>query len=202
MAVKSLRVRQAEATRQLLVSVARQLFAEQGYSATSVEDIIQRAGVARGALYHHFPGKDALFRAVYEAVQADAASRVVAAALAVGEPWGGVRAGLSAFLDACLEPEFRRIVILDSVSVLQQQAWEGGIEHIELPMLRSVLAPLVESYLPGLGVEALVYVALGGLYGAALYIARSPEPRTAREEQDAVLDALIGGLRARIETSI
>jgi hypothetical protein len=110
-----------------------------------------------------------------------------------------VRAGLSAFLDACLEPEFRRIVILDSVSVLQQQAWEGGIEHIELPMLRSVLTPLVESHLPGLGVEALVYVALGGLYGAALYIARSPEPRAARAEQDAVLDTLIGGLRSRVE---
>jgi AcrR family transcriptional regulator len=199
MAVKSLRARQAEATRQLLVSVARELFTEQGYAATSVEDIIQRAGVARGALYHHFSGKDALFRAVYEAVQAETASRVVAAALAVGEPWAGVRAGLSAFLDACLEPEFRRIVILDSVSVLQQQAWEGGIEHIELPMLRSVLTPLVESHLPGLGVEALVYVALGGLYGAALYIARSPEPRAARAEQDAVLDTLIGGLRSRVE---
>jgi AcrR family transcriptional regulator len=199
MAVKSLRARQAEATRQLLVSVARELFTEQGYAATSVEDIIERAGVARGALYHHFSGKDALFRAVYEAVQAETASRVVAAALAVGEPWAGVRAGLSAFLDACLEPEFRRIVILDSVSVLQQQAWEGGIEHIELPMLRSVLTPLVESHLPGLGVEALVYVALGGLYGAALYIARSPEPRAARAEQDAVLDTLIGGLRSRVE---
>jgi AcrR family transcriptional regulator len=201
MAVKSLRARQAEATRQLLVSVARELFTEQGYAATSVEDITQRAGVARGALYHHFAGKDALFRAVYEAVQAETASRVVAAALGEGEPWGGVRAGLSAFLDACLEPQFRRIVILDSVSVLQQQAWEGGIEHIELPMLRSVLTPLVESFLPELGVEALVYVALGGLYGAALYIARSPEPRIARAEQDAVLDSLIGGLRARIESS-
>jgi AcrR family transcriptional regulator len=201
-AVKSLRARQAEATRQLLVSVARELFTEQGYAATSVEDIIQRAGVARGALYHHFAGKDALFRAVYEAVQAETASKVVSAALGVGEPWGGVRAGLSAFLDACLEPQFRRIVILDSVSVLQQQAWEGGIEHIELPMLRSVLTPLVRGYLPGLGVEALVYVALGGLYGAALYIARSSAPREARAEQDAVLDTLIGGLRARIESSM
>jgi AcrR family transcriptional regulator len=158
--------------------------------------------VARGALYHHFAGKDALFRAVYEAVQAETASKVVSAALGVGEPWGGVRAGLSAFLDACLEPQFRRIVILDSVSVLQQQAWEGGIEHIELPMLRSVLTPLVRGYLPGLGVEALVYVALGGLYGAALYIARSSAPREARAEQDAVLDTLIGGLRARIESSM
>jgi AcrR family transcriptional regulator len=197
--VKPLRVRQAEATRQLLVGVARQLFSEQGYAETSVEDIIQRAGVARGALYHHFAGKDALFRAVYEAVQADTASRVVKAALAVEEPWGGVRAGLSAFLDACLEPQFRRVVVLDSVSVLQHQAWEGGIEHVELPMLRAVLTPLVDNYLSGLAAEALVHVALGGLYGAALYIARSAEPRAARTEVEAVLDTLIDGLRSRLD---
>ena len=198
---KRLRERQAEATRQLLISVARELFAERGYAATSVEDIIQRAGVARGALYHHFAGKDALFRAVYEEVQAETASRVVAAALAGPEPWEGVRAGLGAFLDACLEPEFRRIVVLDSVPVLSQDVWDGGIEHNELPMLRTVLTPLVESYLPGVPVEPLVHVALGGLYGAALYIARSSDPNAARGEADVVLDTLISGLRERIESS-
>ena len=195
-AVNTLRGRQAEATRQLLVAVARDLFAERGYRATSVEEIIQRAGVARGALYHHFAGKDALFRAVYDAVQADIAARVVAAAVAVPEPWGAVRAGLGSFLDACLEPEFRRIVVLDSVPVLAQDVWDGGIEHNELPMLRTVLMPLVEAYLPGVPVEPLVHVALGGLYGAALYIARSAEPTTARAEADVVLDTLIAGLRS------
>jgi AcrR family transcriptional regulator len=197
-AVKTLRERQAEATRQLLVSTARELFTERGYALTSIEDIVQRAGVARGALYHHFAGKEVLFRAVYDAVQADTATRMVAAALAGPDPWAGVRAGLSTFLDACLEPEFRRIVVLDSVPVLAQGVWDGGIEHNELPMLRSVLTPLVEAYLPGVPVEPLVHVALGGLYGAALYIARSPEPRTARAEADIVLETLIGSLRSKV----
>ena len=204
MAVKSLRGRQADATRELLVSVARELFAERGYSGTSIEDIIQRAGVARRALYHHFPGKDALFRAVYDSVQADIASRVVAAAVAGPEPWAGVRAGLGAFLDACLEPEFRRIVVLDSVPVLATAMWESGIEHVEhteLPMLRTVLTPLVEAFLPGVAVDALAHVALGGLYGAALYIARSSDPKAARSDAEAVLDTLIGGLRASTEPS-
>jgi AcrR family transcriptional regulator len=199
MTVKGLRERQAEGTHNLLISVARELFTERGYAATSIEEIIQRAGVARGALYHHFSGKDALFRAVYDAVQADAVSGVMAAALAMQEPWAAVRAGLSAFLDACLDPTFRRVVVLDSVSVLQQEAWEGGIEHVELPMLRTVLTPLVASnVLPGVAVEALVHVALGGLYGAALFIARSAEPNAARDEVDAVLDTLIGGIRAGV----
>lgn len=197
MTVKRLRERQAEATRELLVSIARERFTEQGYAATSIEDIVQRAGVAKGALYHHFSGKDALFRAVYEAVLAEVVSAVTAAALAVQEPWAGVRAGLSAFLDACLEPAFRRIVVLESVSVLQPEVREEGIEHVELPMLQTVLTPLAASnVLPGVAVEPLAHVALGGLYGAALFIARSPDPGTARREVDVVLDTLIAGLRA------
>jgi AcrR family transcriptional regulator len=195
--VKRLRERQAEATRELLVSIARERFTEQGYAATSIEDIVQRAGVAKGALYHHFSGKDALFRAVYEAVLAEVVSAVTAAALAVQEPWAGVRAGLSAFLDACLEPAFRRIVVLESVSVLQPEVREEGIEHVELPMLQTVLTPLAASnVLPGVAVEPLAHVALGGLYGAALFIARPPDPGFARREVDVVLDTLIAGLRA------
>jgi hypothetical protein len=117
-------------------------------------------------------------------------------------PGQAVYTGLSAFLDACLEPEFRQIVVLDSVPVLQRQAWEAGStehsEHSELDMLSQVLTPLAAAYLPGLEMEALAHVALGGLYGAALYIARSPKPATARAQADAVLDTLITGLRAGV----
>lgn len=196
MTVKRLRVRQGEATRALLISIARERFTEQGYAATSIDDIIQRAGVAKGALYHHFSGKDDLFRSVYDVVQAETVAGVMAAALTVQEPWAAVRAGLSAFLDACLEPSFRRIVVLDSVSVIQAKVWEGGAEPVELPMLRAVLTPLAVGVLPGVTVEALIHVALGGLYGAALFIARSAAPHDARHEVDAVLDTLISGLRS------
>jgi AcrR family transcriptional regulator len=195
-AVKGLRQRQADATRELLVSIARERFTEQGYAATSIEDVVRRAGVAKGALYHHFSGKNALFRAVYDAFLAEAVSAVMAAALAAPDPWGAVRAGLSAFLDACLEPSFRRIVILESVSVLQHELTDGGIGDQELPMLRTVLTPLASDILPGVAVDSLAHVALGGLYGAALYIARSPDPAAARGEVDVVLDALVDGLRS------
>jgi AcrR family transcriptional regulator len=195
--VKRLRERQAAATRDHLVAVARQRFAEQGYGATSIEDVVQRAGVAKGALYHHFSGKDALFRAVYESVLADVVSAVMAAASAEQEPWASVRAGLSAFLDACLDPAFRRIVILESVSVLHPEVREAEIGQVELPMLRTVLTPLAAgTVLPDVAVDALAHVALGGLYGAALFIARSPDPGAARREVDVVIDTLVGGLRA------
>ena len=113
-----------------------------------------------------------------------------------------MRAGLSAFLDAALDPAFRRVVVLDSVSVLQHQMWDGGAEPAELPMLRNVLGPLVASdRFPAASVESLVYMTLGGLYGAALYIARSAEPATARADAEVVLDAVLTGLRAQLEAN-
>ena len=195
MDVKPLRVRQAEATRKLLVDVARENFTQRGYAATSIDDVIHQAGVARGALYHHFPGKEALFRAVYEEVEGEVVARVLAVAAAQPSPWDAVRAGLSAFLDACLEPSFRRIVVLESVSVLQSEVMEVGIDPVELPMLRSVLEPLLgTARFADMALDALAYVALGGLYGASLFIARAADAPAARAEVDRVLDTLISGL--------
>ena len=195
------RVRLTDRKRQAIVDAAIAEFREHGFEVANMDRIAGRAQVSKRTVYNHFSGKDALFRAVYEAVQEETTSRVVAAALAVPEPWGAVHAGLSAFLDACLQPEFRRIVVLDSVPVLSQDVWDGGIEHNELPMLRSVLTPLAQAYLPGVPIEPLAHVALGGLYGAALYIARAPDPRVARAEADAVLDTLINGVRAHMESA-
>ncbi|MFE0027865.1 TetR/AcrR family transcriptional regulator [Amycolatopsis sp. NPDC059021] len=197
MSVKRLRERQAEATRELLVGIARERFVEQGYAATAIDDIVRRAGIAKGALYHHFSGKDALFKAVYDVVLDETAEAVLTAALAEQEPWAAVRAGLSAFLDACLQPAFRRVVIIDSVAVQAANSWEGGLEGVELPMLRTVLTPLVDSAaLPDVALDPLAHVALGGLYGAALYIARAADPQAARTESDAVLDIVLRGVRA------
>lgn len=119
----------------------------------------------------------------------------MAAAASQTSPWDALRAGLSTFLDACLEPAFRRIVILDSVSVLQSQVLEVSTDPVELPMLRTVLTPLLgTTTFGGMAIDALAYVALGGLYGASLYIARASDPRAARARVDIVLDTLIGGL--------
>ena len=195
MPVKPLRARQAEATRALLIDIARTRFTEHGYAATSIDDVIGEAGVARGALYHHFAGKEALFRAVYEAVEAEVVARVLAAAASKTDPWDSVRAGLAAFLDACMEPSFRRIVVLESISVLHSEVVQVGIDPVELPMLKRVLEPLVGTVrFAGLALDALAYVALGGLYGASLFIARATDHTAARGEVDRVLDTIVGGL--------
>ena len=191
------RAAQGAATRAALLEAARELFGSVGFADTSLDEVVARAHVTKGALYHHFSGKDALFRAVYEAVLADVVSAVMTAAGAEQEAWASVRAGLSAFLDACLDAAFRRIVILESVSVLHPEVREAEIGEVELPMLRTVLTPLAAGdTLPGVALDPLAHVALGGLYGAALFIARSPDPSAARRDVDVVLDTLIGGLCA------
>ena len=149
-----------------------------------------------GALYHHFTGKEALFRAVYEQVEGEVVARVMEAAASQPSPWDAVRAGLSTFLDVCLEPAFRRIVVLDSVSVLQSQVMEVGIDPVELPMLRQVLNPLLgTTTFGGVAIDALhLCGARWALRRIALHRSARRSLDSARAEVDIVLDTLVRGL--------
>src|SRR4051794_12269149 len=100
---RSLKAEQAEATRAALLGAARELFAQRGYAAVGTEEIVRSARVTRGALYHHFKGKDDLFRAVVEVVEGELTQRIAEQALAAGSADDAVdalRAGANAFLDA------------------------------------------------------------------------------------------------------
>src|SRR5437763_8354795 len=110
---------QSEATRAKLVKVARRLFAKRGYSAVGTEDVVKKAGVTRGALYHQFEDKKDLFRAVFEQVESEVAEGIVARAEA-GEkdPVQVLRTGARLWLEAPLDPEVRRVVLLDAPVVL------------------------------------------------------------------------------------
>src|ERR1700755_2501211 len=104
-----LRSQHAEATRRAVLDAARSLFGRQGYAQTSVDEIADAARVTKGAVYHHFTGKEALFRAVYAEVEAEAQSRVMAAGDPAGPPVDQIVAMMNAYLDAALDVEIRRI---------------------------------------------------------------------------------------------
>src|SRR5213592_3225971 len=94
-----------EGTRRALLKVARELFTRYGYAGAKTEQIVKRARVTRGALYHHFPaGKKELFRAVFEEVEQQIVQEVAEVAMAQPDIWATSVAGLRAFLDACMEP--------------------------------------------------------------------------------------------------
>ena len=107
-------------TRRALVSAARALFAEKGYSGTGTPDIVAAAGVTRGALYHHFADKQALFAAVVEEEHLLMAMAINAAGESDDEP-GPIKAliaGCDAFLDAMQDPGRRQILLIDAPAVL------------------------------------------------------------------------------------
>src|SRR5690348_2578258 len=117
---------QREATTAALIAAARELFAERGYANVGTEEIVQRAGVTRGALYHHFKGgKEELFRAVLVQLSAELMQRVVEAAGATNDPFEELVAGADAFLDASMTPEIQRIVLIDGPSVLGWEVWRA-----------------------------------------------------------------------------
>lgn len=115
---KSRREEYSEATRQALLSAARDLFAAQGYQETSIEAVARASRVTRGALYHHFKDKRELFDAVVVGLQIEAAAAVGQRARLEKDQWTRVRAGINAYLDACLAPAFRRLVIEEAPAVL------------------------------------------------------------------------------------
>ncbi len=132
-------------TKRALVDVAEALFTENGYAATSLDAIVAGARVTKGALYHHFSGKQALFEAVFERVESDAARAIATSLTGHPDPWTRARAGLGAFLEAVQEPGYRRIVIQEGPAVL---GYERYREHEErstfanvLDIVRAVLGP-------------------------------------------------------------
>jgi AcrR family transcriptional regulator len=196
--VKSLKAEHAEATRAALIGSARALFAERGYAAVSIEEIVRRARVTRGALYHHFDDKADLFRAVFESVQQDLARRLLEAASSQPDESKHLEIGCHAFLDACAEPDVQRIVLLDGPAVLGWEAWHESDSNFGLSLLRrSVEAAIAGGAVERQPVGPLSHLLLGALNGCALEIARSSNPTRTKREMHKATDRVLAGLRPR-----
>jgi AcrR family transcriptional regulator len=133
----------SDATRSALVGAARSLFAAQGYHATPAEQVVRKAAVTSGALYHHFADKRALFGAAFEAVESSLADRVRAAALTGADPWERLERGVREYLHASAELEVRQIVLVDGPSVLGWEAWRAAdAQHHLRPLAAALLSAM------------------------------------------------------------
>jgi AcrR family transcriptional regulator len=203
MEVKSRRAEHIADTRAALVQTARELFADKGYAATGTEEIVARARVTRGALYHHFGDKAALFRAVMEAVAGDLAQRLIAQQLAgpaglAGGAWDQLRDGIQAFLDACDGSDFQRIVLVDGPAVLGHGAWADLVEQHGLGLLRTWLQQAIDDQqIDPLPADPLAHLLAALIGEASLYIARAADPARARRETGATIDRILAGLRSQ-----
>src|SRR5919109_372618 len=192
----NVKARQSEATRARLVRVARDLFARRGYNDVATEEIVRRAGVTRGALYHHFRDKRDLFQAVVEEIEQEVMYKVAETALAEGDPWEQQSAAIGAYLDVCLEPAVQRIVLTDAPSVLGLAAWREIEAKYGFALVQAGLQSLIDaSYMEPQPVEPLAHLLLGALTEGGLMIARADDREAARREVGEGLDRIMQGLR-------
>jgi AcrR family transcriptional regulator len=185
----------SHATRAALLASGRALFAKRGFAGTAREEIVERAGVTRGALHHHFGTKQDLFAAVFEELEAELAARIATAALAGDDPRDQLRRGCHEFLDAALDPAVQRIVLLDAPAVLGWAAWREVDARYGLGLVTEGLRAVFASESGGpRAVEPLGHLLLAALNEAAMLVAGAPDPVVARTEVGAIVDQLLDSL--------
>jgi AcrR family transcriptional regulator len=186
----------SEATRARLIKVARELFAKRGYANVGTEEIVRRAKVTRGALYHHFRDKRDLFRAVHEQIEGELAE-TIGAQLAEGgdDPLEVMRIGVRTFLDACTEPEIARIALLEAPAVLGWQEWREIDERYGLGLVIAGLQMGMDAgRLRPQPVRPLAHLMLAAMGEAGMAIANAEDPEATRREVEPALIGLLEGL--------
>jgi AcrR family transcriptional regulator len=198
MEARSRKAEQSEATRAALLKVARKLFAERGYASVGTEEIVQRAKVTRGALYHHFRDKKDLFRAVHEQLEAEMAERI-GQQLAGGnpsDPIGLLAEGARTFLDHTTGP-LARITLVDAPSVLGWEEWRAIDEKYGMGLVIAGLQGAIEAgVISEQPVKPLAHLLLAALGEAGMLIANAEDPKATRAEVEPPLLRLLEGLRA------
>jgi AcrR family transcriptional regulator len=190
-----LRSQHVEATRRAVLDAARSSFGRKGYAQTSVDEIAAAARVTKGAVYHHFAGKEALFRAVYAEVEAEAQARTAGAVDPKGSPVDQIVAGVNAYLDVALDEEVRRITLIDGPTVLGLEPEGPADQQPGYVALRLALATAIaHGEIIDLDPGVLAHL-IGGLsLLGGLLIARASDPDATRAALAPALDAMLRGL--------
>jgi AcrR family transcriptional regulator len=198
----SRRAQYSASTRRALVDVAEELFTEHGYAAASLDAIVSGADVTKGALYHHYSGKQALFEAVFEKVESNGARQIQAALQGHEDPWEKAIAGLRAFLEVVRQPSYSRIVVQDGPSVL-------GYERFREQEERSTFAYVLDIVRAVLGAgdwaadEAMEHtfarIFFGAMSSAGTEVSTTVDADAEAERVEVAIGFILAGLRSLSE---
>jgi AcrR family transcriptional regulator len=192
-----LRAAHVEETRRALLDAAREVFTSNGYQATRTEEIVQRAGLTRGALYHHFRDKEDLFRAVYEEVAGEVDHQLRRRSDDhQPDAWSLFRLNSEIYLDAASsDPAYRQIVLIDGPAVF---GWDSMSRRSDGPtrkIVDYVADAIEEGSIESQPVEPLAHLLSALGVSSAMYVAHAADPATARREISECNDRLLAGLR-------
>ncbi|MFD2468627.1 TetR/AcrR family transcriptional regulator [Amycolatopsis silviterrae] len=194
--MRSRRLDYSESTRSALVDSAVELFTKRGYAGTSLDEVAKRARVTKGALYHHFSGKQALFEAAFEQVESLVYDRLQKIMTGDGEPWERAMGGLQAFIRSCLDPSYQRIAIHEGPVVMGWERWREAEEQSSFGLVRSGLQLLVDAgEVEPVPVDLTARLLFGALSSAATEIAGAADPKKVGAEIEDVITRMLFRLR-------
>jgi len=185
------------ATQGMILDSARRLFADQGFEATSIDDIAVAAGVAKGAVYHHFASKEALFAEVLEGVQAELASAQPPPGFrSPGDPVQLIELGVLHYLLAACEPPAGRILLIDGPVVIGWRQWREIDDRYFGAGTKAVLGQVLGETASEREVDLLAHLLMGAVMEAALICATADDPQRSAHELAAAVGRMVEGLRA------
>ena len=185
-----------EETRIALLATARKAFCESGYAAASMDELTAKAGLTRGALYHHFGDKQGLLAAVVEQIDGEMDERLKAISDSADDAWEGFCQRCQVYLEMALEPEIQRIVLRDARAVLGNTSAET--QQPCIASLQGLLEQLMaQETLVDTDPQALARLIHGSLTEASLWIADGEDGEARLAKSSAALDMLLRGLLRR-----
>lgn len=165
---------QAEETRALLIDTAGHLFGTLGYADTTINDICNKSSLTKGAFFHHFPSKKAIFEEIWNrlevAMDQAAAEETKRHLKESDDPYAAFIAGCRIFLQHVSEPAFQQIVYIDGPAVLGIQTWMARDAGMGMRNIGSGLKHLSQQ---GLIEDAHRYDLAVLIYGALQGIAKT-----------------------------
>jgi AcrR family transcriptional regulator len=184
-----------EATARAVLEAAMRLFGEAGFDAVTVDEIAAAAGVAKGAVYHYFPSKEALFEAVLERTSVELAERI-RGRMRAPDGLAAIAEGARLYFEGCADPPTGRILLKDGPVVLGWERWREIDTRHFLAMLPMVLGRAVsEGVIARQPVEPLARMLAGALTEAAAASAASDDPEATSRGYVKALQRLLDGLR-------
>lgn len=189
-------------TKRALIDVAESLFADHGYASTSLDAIVSGARVTKGALYHHFSGKQALFEAVFERVEAESSKQIQKALRNEKDPWRKAALGLRSFLEVVRGSTYRRIVIQDGPAVLGYERYREQEERSTFANVVEIVRATLEAGAWDLDEEMLQTFArifFGAMSAAGESVATAADPEAAAQRVESAVNFLLAGIQSLVD---
>jgi AcrR family transcriptional regulator len=193
----------SSSTRRALLKSAADLFAERGYAGTSLDEVVSAARVTKGALYHHFQGKLALFQAVFDHIEGTAVKQITADVRREKDPWDKALTAVASFLQVCQQPEYRRIVMQEGPVVLGFDRWRESEERSTYGLVHEMVRRVLRQYdVEGTLLETFTRVFYGAMSSAGIAVSDAEDAEAASRDVATVISLMLAGLRQMAESGV